>query len=56
MPDDATECVAEHSSRLRPSINMHAQVTAFMFSRSGTDVLSRSDEGLSKLCAVIEAL
>ena len=36
MPDDATEGVAEHSSRLQPSINLHAPVTAFMFSCSGT--------------------
>ena len=28
MPDDATEGVAEHSSRLQPSINLHAPVTA----------------------------
>ena len=37
MPDDAIECVAEHSSRLQPLINVHASVTAFMFSCSGTD-------------------
>ena len=30
MPDDATEGVAEHSSRLQPSINLHAPVTAFL--------------------------
>ena len=36
LPDDATEGVAEHSSRLQPSINLHAPVTAFMFSCSGT--------------------
>ena len=36
MPDDATEGVAEHSSRLQPTINLHAPVTAFMFSCSGT--------------------
>ena len=30
MPDDATEGVAEHSSRLQPSINLHAPVTAFI--------------------------
>ena len=36
MPDDATEDVAEHSSRLQPSINLHAPVTAFVFSCSGT--------------------
>ena len=28
--------VAEHSSRLQPSINLHPPVTAFMFSCSGT--------------------
>ena len=28
VPDDATEDVAEHSSRLQPSINLHARVTA----------------------------
>ena len=28
MPDDATEGVAEHSSKLQPSINLHAPVTA----------------------------
>ena len=32
MPDDATEGVVEHNSRLQPSINLHAPVTAFMFS------------------------
>ena len=31
MPDDATKGVAEHSSRLQPSINLHAPVKAFMF-------------------------
>ena len=35
MPDDATEGVVKHSSRLQPSINLHAPVTAFMFSCSG---------------------
>ena len=34
--DDATEGVAKHSSRLQPSINLHAPVKAFMFSCSGT--------------------
>ena len=29
---DTTEPVAEHSARLQPSINLHAPVTAFMFS------------------------
>ena len=56
MPHDATEGVAEHSSRLQPSINLHAPVTAFMFSCSGTNVLPRRDEGSGKPCAVIEAL
>ena len=36
MPDDATKGVAEHGSTLQPSINLHAPVTAFMFSCSGT--------------------
>ena len=31
MPDDTTEPVAEHSARLQPSVNLHAPVTAFMF-------------------------
>ena len=39
MPDDTTEIVAEHSVRLQPSISLHAPVTAFMLSCSGTDVL-----------------
>ena len=29
MPDDATEGVAKHSSRLQPSIILHDPVTAF---------------------------
>ena len=29
MPDDANEGVAEHRSRMQPSINLHAPVTAF---------------------------
>ena len=53
MPDNATEDVAEHSSRLQPSIKLHAPVTAFMFSCSGTDVLPRKDEGSGMPCAVI---
>ena len=32
MPADATEGVAEHSSRLQPSLNLNAPVTAFMLS------------------------
>ena len=53
MPDDTTEGVAEHSSRLQPSINLHAPVTAFVFSCSGTDVLSRRDEGSGKLIVYV---
>ena len=49
MPDDTTESVAEHSSRLQPLINLHAPVTACC---SGI----QKDEGLSKPCAVNEAL
>ena len=56
MPADITETAAEHSARLQPSINLHAPVTAFMFSCSGTDVLPQRDEGSGKLCAVIGAL
>ena len=54
MPDAPTESVAEHSSKLQPSINLHAPVTAFMFSCS---VLPWRDEGLDsgKLCAVDRA-
>ena len=40
MPDDATEGLAKHSSRLQPPINLHAPVTAFMFiTCSGDDEL-----------------
>ena len=53
MPADTTETVVEHSTRLQPSINLHASVTAFMFSCSDTDVLSQGDEGSGKPCAVI---
>ena len=38
MPADTTETAAEHSARLQPSISLHAPVTAFMFSCSGTNV------------------
>ena len=48
---DTTETVTEHSARLQPLINLHDQVTAFMFSCSGTDVLPRRDKGTGKaLC------
>ena len=36
MPADTTETVVDQSARLQPSINLHASVTAFMFSCSGT--------------------
>ena len=36
MPDETTETVVEHSARLQPSINLHAPVTAFLVSCSGT--------------------
>ena len=51
MPDDTTEGLAEHSSRLQPSINLHAPVTAALV----PNVLARRDEGLGKPCIVIEA-
>ena len=56
MPADATEGVTEHSSRVQPSINLHAPVTAFMYSCSVTNTLPRRDEGSGKPSAVIEAL
>ena len=56
MPADTTETVTEHSARLQPSINLHAAVTAYMFSCFGTDVLPQRDDGSGKPCAVIEAL
>ena len=55
MPDNATEGVAEHSSRLQPLINLHASDTTYMFSCSGTDVLPQRDKGLGKPCAVDRA-
>ena len=47
MIDDTTEGVAEQSSRLQPSINLHAAVTALMISCSGIHVPPRRDEGRS---------
>ena len=52
MPDNATDGVAEPSSRLQPSINLNASSTAFMFNWSGTDVLPQRDEGSGKPYAV----
>ena len=55
MPADTTETVAKHSARLQPSINLHAPVTAFMFSCSGTQCTTPEGEGSGKPFAVIEA-
>ena len=52
MPGDATEGVAEHSSRSsrqEPSINLHAPVTAFMFSCSGS-IDQSIDLGAQTIC------
>ena len=54
MPDNGTARVTEHSSRLQPSIKLHASVTTFMFSCSGNDILPRRDEGSGKPCAEIK--
>ena len=49
MPDDTTESVAAHSSRLQPTINncLHAPVTALMFGCYGTQIYDPEirDEG-----------
>ena len=55
MPDDATEGVAEHSSRLQPSISLHAQLQPSRSAALVPNVLPRRDEGSGKPCAVIEA-
>ena len=52
MPQDATEGVAEHSSRLQPSINVHAPVTAFMFSCSGTMCTMHDTSMWSCMCTM----
>ena len=49
MPDDVTEGMAEHSSRLQPSINLHAPVTAFMFICFGTQVIVVSCFGIAAI-------
>ena len=54
MPADTTETVAEHSARLQPSINLHAQPVCS--AALVPNVLPRRDEGSGKPCAVIEAL
>ena len=56
MPDEATEGVAENSSRLQPSINLHAQLEPLCSAALVPNVLPRRDEGSGKPCAVIEAL
>ena len=54
MPDDATEGLAKHSSRLQPPINLQAPVTAFMLTCSGDDVLPERDEAQVSLVQSIE--
>ena len=56
MPDDATEGVAKYSSRLQPSIYLHAPVTALCSAALVPNVLPQRDEGSCDSCAVIEAL
>ena len=56
MPDDDTEGVAEHSSRLQPSINLHAQSQPLCSVALVPNVLPQRDEGSGMPCAVIEAL
>ena len=57
MPDDATEGVVEHSSRLQPSINLHAPVTAFMLQVIWyTMYYPEGMKARVMTCAVIEAL
>ena len=56
MPDDATEGVTEHSSRLQPSINLHAQLQPLCSAALVPNVLPGRDEGSGQPCAVIEAL
>ena len=57
MPDDTTKGVAEHSSGLQPSINLHAPVTASIHCSAALvpNVLPRRDEDSGKPYAVIEA-
>ena len=55
MPADTTETVAEHSARLQPSINLHAQLQPLCSAALVPNVLPRRDEGSGKPCAVIEA-
>ena len=55
MSDDATEGVAEHSSRLQPSIHFHT-LQPLCLAALIPNVLPRKNEGSDKPCAVIEAL
>ena len=55
MPDDATEGVAEHSSRLQPSINLHAQLQLSCSAALVPINYTPEDEGSGKPCAMIEA-
>ena len=47
MPGDTTESVAEHSTRLQPSINLHAPVTCSAV--VAPNVLHRRDGGSGKV-------
>ena len=55
-PFSVTEGVAKHSSRLQPSINLHAQLQPCNSAARVPKVLPRRDEGSGKPCAMIEAL
>ena len=56
MPDNVTEGVAEHSSRLQPSINLHAPVPIYSLYVQllwyRTNVLAQRDEeeNVEELC------
>ena len=56
MPVDATEGVAEHSSRLQPSSICMPQLQSLCSAALVPNVIPRRDEGSGKPCAVIEAL
>ena len=49
MPDDAAEGVAEHSSRLQPSVNLHAP-QLLCSAALVPNVLPRRDEGSDNPC------
>ena len=55
MLDDTTDDVAEHSSRLQPSINLHhcmPRLKPLCSAALAPNVLPRKDEGSGKPCAV----